>query len=85
MEEKGQPISDVVESFALEWHDFKRALRGIDKTSFDELLQYARNQIRSCRNLDDYNLFEVIVLSILLEHEYEIMQLSDRSIPEDKW
>jgi len=84
MEEKEQPISNVVESFVVEWHDFKRALRGIDKTSFDELMIHARNQSRSCRDIHQYNLFEVIVLSILLEHQYEIMQLSDRGAPEDK-
>jgi hypothetical protein len=77
--EEGTPLCDVVETFALEWHDFKRALRGIDKTSFDELMRHAKNHIRPWQNMHPYNLFEVIVLSILLEHEYEINQLSNRS------
>jgi hypothetical protein len=65
----------VVENFGLEWKEFKRALRDIDKESFDELINHARRHTEAGTNMPNPNQFEPVVMSILVEHEKEIRKL----------
>jgi len=65
----------VVESFGLEWNEFKRALRDIDKESFEELMNYARRHAEAGTNMPNPNPFEPVVMSILVEHEKQLRKL----------
>jgi len=65
----------VVESFGVEWNEFKRALRDIDKNSFDELINHARRHAEAGTNMPNPNPFEPVVMSILVEHEKELRKL----------
>jgi hypothetical protein len=65
----------VVEGFGVEWNEFKRALRDIDKDSFDELINHARRNAEAGTNMPNPNPFEPIVMSILVEHEKELRKL----------
>ena len=67
----------VVEHFGLEWHEFKRALREIDKESFDCLMNHARRHAEAGTNMPHPNPFEPVVMSILIEHEKEIRKLRE--------
>jgi hypothetical protein len=65
----------VIESFGWEWHDFKRALRGIDQNAFERLMNHARNHAAAGTNSVNPNPFEPIVMSILVEHEKTLTEL----------
>lgn len=65
----------VVEGFGMEWNEFKRALRDIDKDSFNELINHARRHAEAGTNMPNPNPFEPIVMSILVEHEKELRKL----------
>lgn len=68
---------NIIESFGWEWADFKRALRKIDKETFDELMNHARRHASAGSNMTNPNPFEPIVMSILVEHEKAIRELRE--------
>jgi hypothetical protein len=68
----------IIESFGLEWNDFKRALRGGDREAFEELLNHARRHAAAGSNMATPNPFESIVMSILVEHEKTLRRLHER-------
>jgi hypothetical protein len=65
----------VIEQFGWEWLEFKRALRDIDKKSFENLMNHARRHAEAGTNMPNPNPFEPIVMSILVEHENELRKL----------
>lgn len=67
----------VIESFGVEWSEFKRALRDIDKESFECLMNYARRHAEAGTNMPNPNPFEPIIMSILIEHENELRKLRE--------
>ena len=66
-----------MESFGLEWNDFKRALRNIDREAFEELMNHARRHAAAGSNMINPNPFEPVVMSILVEHEKTIRKLRE--------
>ncbi|MBU0498075.1 MAG: hypothetical protein KKC68_09350 [Candidatus Thermoplasmatota archaeon] len=68
----------VIESFGLDWVDFKRALRRIDQEAFESLLNHARNHAAAGTNMVNPNPFEPIVMAMLVEHEKTLKQLKER-------
>ena len=66
-----------MESFGLEWNDFKRALRNIDREAFEELMNHARRHASAGSNMINPNPFEPVVMSILVEHEKTIRKLRE--------
>jgi hypothetical protein len=68
---------NIVESFGLEWNDFKRALRNIDREAFEELMNHARRHASAGSNMVNPNPFEPVVMSILVEHEKTIRKLRE--------
>jgi hypothetical protein len=67
----------VVESFGMEWTEFKRALRGMDKDAFEDLLNHARQHAAAGSNMSNPNPFEPVVMSILVEHEKTLRELKE--------
>lgn len=67
----------VVESFGWEWHDFKQALRQMDREVFDELLNHARKHAAAGGNMSNPNPFESVVMAVLIEHEKTIRDLKE--------
>jgi hypothetical protein len=65
----------VIEQFGWDWLEFKRALRDIDKGSFESLMNHARRHAEAGTNMPNPNPFEPIVMSILVEHENELRKL----------
>jgi len=68
---------NVIESFGLEWTDFKRALRNIDREAFEEMMNHARRHAAAGSNMSAPNPFEPVVMSILVEHEKKIRELKN--------
>ena len=68
---------NIIESFGLEWNDFKRALRDIDREAFEELLNYGRCHATAGSNMANPNPFEPVVMSILIEHEKTVRKLRE--------
>jgi hypothetical protein len=68
----------LIESFGIEWNDFKRVLKDIDKEAFEELLNHARKHGAAGSNIAIPNPFEPIVISILIEHEKTIRILKEK-------
>ena len=66
---------NIIESFGMEWNDFKRALRSLDREAFEELINHARRHAAAGSNMVNPNPFEPVVISILLEHEKTIRKL----------
>jgi hypothetical protein len=69
---------NMIELFGFEWNDFKRALRYNDKETFEELLNHARKHGAAGTNMVNPNVFEPIVISILIEHEKTIRKLKKK-------
>ena len=68
---------NIVESFGLEWSDFKRALRSIDREAFEKLMNHARRHAAAGSNMSNPNPFEPVVMSILVEHEKTLRKLRE--------
>ena len=67
----------VIESFGIEWSDYKKALRSVDQDAFESVLNHARKHAAAGHNFSNPDPFEPIVLSILLEHEKMLGELFD--------
>ena len=68
---------NIIESFGIEWKDFKRALREMDREAFDELMNHARRHAAAGSNMSNPNPFEPVVMSILVEHEKKLRELRE--------
>jgi len=74
----------VIESFGVEWRDFKRTLRDMDQDAFDALMNHARRHAAAGHNFPHPNPFEPIVISILLEHEKQLKTLVEQQRKKDE-
>ena len=74
----------VIESFGVEWHDFKKTLRDMDQDAFDALMNHARRHAAAGHNFSHPNPFEPIVISILLEHEKQLKTLLEQQRQTDE-
>jgi hypothetical protein len=68
---------NIIESFVLDWGDFKKALRNIDSDAFEEIINHARRHAAAGSNMSSPNPFEPIVMSVLVEHEKTIRKLRE--------
>lgn len=68
---------NIIESFGLDWSDFKRALRDMDRKAFDNLMNHARRHASAGSNMINPNPFEPVVMSILVEHEKTLRKLRE--------
>ncbi len=65
----------ALESMAQQWNDFRRALRSGDKEAFDALMNRARMHASAATYAISLDPTESALLSMLLEHEKEILTL----------
>ena len=73
-----QTFRNKIDSFGLEWNDFKRVLNSIEKDAFEGLLSHARRHSVAGIKMDNPNPFEPIVMSILIEHENTVRNLKEK-------
>ena len=65
----------ALESMAQQWNDFRRALRSGDREAFDALMNRARMHASAATYAISMDPTESALLSMLLEHEKEILAL----------
>jgi hypothetical protein len=72
------PFSQILEQEIQEWNKFRRALRKEDQEVFDQLFEKARLHVEAGGNASRVWPFETILISMLLEHEKELVGLKSR-------
>lgn len=63
---------------AQQWNDFRRALRSGDREAFDSLMNRARMHASASTYAISLDPTESALLSMLLEHEKELLELRRR-------
>lgn len=69
----------ALEAMAQQWNDFRRALRSGDREAFDSLMNKARTHASAATYAISLDPTESALLSMLLEHEKELMDLRKKS------
>jgi hypothetical protein len=69
------PFSQVLDQEVQEWKKFRRALRKEDQQFLDGLFEKARLHVQASGDASRPWPFEVILISILLEHEKALAEL----------
>jgi hypothetical protein len=68
----------ALESMAQQWNDFRRALRKDDREAFDSLMNCARMHASASTYAISLDPVESALLSMLLEHEKELLGLKKK-------
>ena len=68
----------ALEAMAQQWNDFRRALRSGDREAFDSLMNRARLHASAATYAISLDPTESALLSMLLEHEKELMDLKKK-------
>jgi hypothetical protein len=74
-------LEQLVEAYGLEWQPFKDAMDEMDKETFQELIKRAKRHAEAVSKTEYPNLFESVVMSILVEHQRELQQLQEILLP----
>ena len=67
-----------MEAYGLEWQEFRDALEDMDKEAFISLFDQAKHHANAGSRVQSPDLFESVVMSILVEHQKELHQLEER-------
>jgi hypothetical protein len=70
-------LEQLVEAYGLEWDTFAELLEETDREAFVALINRAKHLAVAGSKIEDQNMFESVVMSILLEHQRELAQLQD--------
>jgi len=71
-------LEHLVEAYGFEWSEFRDALDEMDKEAFISLLNHAKLHAEAGSKIENPDLFESVVMSILVEHQKELQQLEGR-------
>jgi hypothetical protein len=71
-------LEQLVEAYGFEWDEFKEALDEMDKEAFISLLHHAKIHAEAGSKIENPDLFESVVMSVLVEHQKELQQLQGR-------
>ena len=74
-------LEPLVEAYGLEWEPFKDAMDEMDKEAFLDLIERAKRHAEAGTKIENQNLFESVVMSILVEHQRELQQLQGMLLP----
>lgn len=74
-------LEQIVEAYGLEWDAFADALDDMEKEAFAALITHAKQHAYAGSKRQDPNMFESVVLSILVEHQKELMSLQGLLLP----
>ena len=76
-------LEQLVEAYGLEWQGFKDAMDEIDKEAFHDLIERAKRHGEAGTKIENPNVFESVVMSILVEHQRELQQLQGMLLPSE--
>ena len=71
-------LEQLVEAYGFEWDEFRDSLEEMDKEAFISLLHHAKVHAEAGSKIQSPDLFESVVMSILVEHQKELQQLEER-------
>ena len=71
-------LEQLVEAYGLEWDAFEEALEEMDRDAFAGLIHHAKQHAKAVLKIENPNMFESVVMSILVEHQKELQQFQDR-------
>jgi phosphoribosyl-dephospho-CoA transferase len=74
-------LEQLVEAYGLEWDTFTELLEENDREAFVGLIQRAKHLAEAGSKIENPNMFESVVMSILVEQQRELSQLHDRLSP----
>jgi hypothetical protein len=74
-------LEQLVEAYGLEWQAFKDAMDEMDKGAFLNVIERAKRHAEAVSKTEYPNLFESVVMSILVEHQRELQQLQGILLP----
>ena len=84
MERTDLPFNQILEHEIQEWKKFRRALRKEDQQYLDGLFGKAKLHIEAGVSASRPWPFEIILISILLEHEKTLVELRSKIETEEK-
>lgn len=73
-------LEHIVEAYGLEWNEFRDALEEMEKQAFVSLFEHAKHHAEAGSRIQSPDLFESVVMSILVEHQKELQQLEGRLV-----
>jgi DNA-directed RNA polymerase subunit RPC12/RpoP len=68
-------LEQIVIAYGLEWQEFRDALEDMEKEAFVSLFEHAKRHAEAGSKIQNPDLFESVVMSILVEHQKELQQL----------
>ena len=71
-------LEQIVEAYGLEWQEFRDTLENMDKEAFVSLFEHAKHHATAGSKIQNPDLFESVVMSILVEHQKELQHLEER-------
>jgi len=71
-------LEQLVEAYGFEWDEFKDSLDEMDRQAFVSLLHHAKIHAEAGSKIENPDLFESVVMSVLVEHQKELQQLQGR-------
>jgi len=74
-------LEQLVEAYGLEWNAFSDSLDEMDKDAFASLIHHAKIHAEAGSKIENPDLFESVVMSILVEHKREMQQLQEQLLP----
>jgi len=74
-------LEHLVEMYGFQWSEFRDALDEMDKEAFISLITRAKQNATAVSKIQSPDLFESVILSILVEHQRELQQLEAELIP----
>ena len=74
----------ALEAMAQQWNEYRRALRSCDKEAFDSLVNRARMHASASTYAISLDPAESALLSMLLEHEKELLELKKRLAADER-
>jgi hypothetical protein len=74
-------LEQLVEAYGLEWETFSELLEETDREAFVSLIYRAKHLAVAGSKIDNPNIFESVVMSILVEHQRELAQLQNQLLP----
>jgi len=69
-------LEEIVE----EWNNYRRALRGAERDTFDKLIKQAKAHQTAGEEQDHYKPMETFFISVILEQQMEIMRLKKKLV-----
>ncbi len=71
-------LEQLVEAYGFEWDQFRDSLDEMDTDAFISMFDHAKAHADAGSKIKNPDLFESVIMSILVEHQKELQQLQGR-------